>query len=164
VAPEQTFKDKAIAGGWKLSGRMDLVEEAPDGALWVTDYKTGGYPDPAPEITGKGEVLQPLLYALAAEQLYPGRKVGGGRLFYATIRGGYRSIYVPLAESTRDEAARILETIDTAIANGVLPAAPREEACSHCDYAVVCGPYEEERVLRKPSGELQALVQLRAVK
>jgi ATP-dependent helicase/nuclease subunit B len=25
VEPEQTFRDKAIAGGWKLSGRMDLV-------------------------------------------------------------------------------------------------------------------------------------------
>jgi ATP-dependent helicase/nuclease subunit B len=164
VAPEQTFTDKVIAGGWKLNGRMDLVEEAPDGALWVTDYKTGSYPDPAPEITGKGEVLQPLLYALAAEQLYPGKKVGGGRLFYATIRGGYRSIHVPLSDGTRDEAARVLETIDTAIANGVLPAAPREEACRHCDYAVVCGPYEEERVLRKPPGDLQALAQLRAVK
>ncbi len=164
VAPEQTFTDKVIAGGWKLNGRMDLVEEAPDGALWVTDYKTGSYPDPAPEITGKGEVLQPLLYALAAEQLYAGRKVGGGRLFYATIRGGYRSIHVPLSDLTRDEAARVLETIDTAIANGVLPAAPREEACRHCDYAVVCGPYEEERVLRKPAGGLQALTQLREVK
>jgi ATP-dependent helicase/nuclease subunit B len=164
VEPEQTFADKVIAGGWKLSGRMDLVEESPDGALWVTDYKTGSYPDPVPEITGKGEVLQPLLYALAAEQLYAGKKVGGGRLFYATIRGGYRSIYVPLSDRTRDEADRVLATIDTAIANGVLPAAPREEACRHCDYAVVCGPYEEDRVLRKPPGELQALVQLREVK
>jgi ATP-dependent helicase/nuclease subunit B len=95
VAPEQTFADKVIAGGWKLSGRMDLVEGSPDSALWVTDYKTGTYPDPIPEITGKGEVLQPLLYALAAEQLYAGKKVGGGRLFYATIHGGYRSIYMP---------------------------------------------------------------------
>jgi ATP-dependent helicase/nuclease subunit B len=164
VEPEHTFTDQIIAGGWKLNGRMDLVEEAPDGALWVTDYKTGSYPDPAPEITGNGEVLQPLLYALAAEQLYAGKKVGGGRLFYATIRGGYRSIYVHLSDRTRDEAARVLETIDTAIANGVLPAAPREEACRHCDYAVVCGPYEEERVRRKPPGALQALVQLREVK
>jgi ATP-dependent helicase/nuclease subunit B len=163
VAPEQTF-DTVIASGWKLSGRMDLVEESPDSALWVTDYKTGSYPDPVPEITGKGEVLQPLLYALAAEQLYPGRKVGGGRLFYATIRGGYRSLHVPLSDHTREEADRVLATIDTALANGVLPAAPREDGCRHCDYAVVCGPYEEERVHRKPPGELQALVQLREVK
>ena len=71
---------------------------------------------------------------------------------------------MPLSDGTRDEAERVLSTIDTAIANGVLPAAPREDACGRCDYAVVCGPYEEERVLRKPPGELQPLVQLREVK
>ena len=109
-------------------------------------------------------MLQPLLYALAAEQLYPGTKVGGGHLFYATVRGGYRSIWMPLSDGTRDEAERILSTIDTAIVNGVLPAAPREDACGRCDYAVVCGPYEEERVRRKPPGELQPLVELREVK
>jgi RecB family exonuclease len=164
VEPEQKFTDTVIAGGWKLSGRMDLIEESPDSALWVTDYKTGKYPDSVPEVTGKGEILQPLLYALAAEQLYAGKTIGGGRLFYATIRGGYRSIYIPLSDRTRQEADRVLATIDTALANGVLPAAPREDACRHCDHAVVCGPYEEERVLRKPAGELQALVQLREVK
>jgi hypothetical protein len=69
-----------------------------------------------------------------------------------------------LSDGTRDEAERVLSTIDTAIANGVLLAAPREDACGRCDYAVVCGPYEEERVLRKPQGELRPLVQLREVK
>jgi RecB family exonuclease len=164
VEPEKTFADVVIGDGWRLSGRMDLVEQSPDGTLWVTDYKTGSYPDPPPETTGRGEVLQPLLYALAAQQLYPGTNIGGGRLFYATIRGGYRSIYMPLTDHTREDAARVLATIDTAIANGVLPAAPREDACGGCDYGVVCGPYEEERVLRKPPGELQPLVQLREVK
>ena len=161
---EKTFDEVVIGNGWRLNGRMDLVELSPDGALWVTDYKTGSYPDPPPEVTGRGEVLQPLFYALAAEQLYPSAKVGGGRLFYATVRGGYRSIWMPLSAGTRDEAERVLSTIDTAIANGVLPAAPREDACGRCDYAVICGPYEEERVLRKPPGELQPLVQLREVK
>jgi RecB family exonuclease len=161
---EKTFDEVVIGNGWRLDGRMDLVELSPDGALWVTDYKTGSYPDPPPEVTGRGEVLQPLLYALAAEQLYPGTKVGGGRLFYATVRGGYRSIWMPLSAGTRHEAERVLSTIDTAIANGILPAAPREDACGRCEYAVVCGPYEEERVLRKPPGELQPLVQLREVK
>jgi ATP-dependent helicase/nuclease subunit B len=71
---------------------------------------------------------------------------------------------MPLSDATRDEAERVLSTIDTAIANGVLLAAPREGACGHCDYAVVCGPYEEERGLRKPQGELQSLFRLREVK
>jgi CRISPR/Cas system-associated exonuclease Cas4 (RecB family) len=164
VDSEKMFDDIVVGNGWRLDGRMDLTELSPEGALWVTDYKTGSYPDPAPEVTGKGEVLQPLLYALAAEKLYPGTNVAGGRLFYATVRGGYRSIWMPLSDQTRAEAERVLATVDRAIANGVLPSAPREDACGRCDYAVVCGPYEEERVRRKPPGELQALLQLREVK
>jgi CRISPR/Cas system-associated exonuclease Cas4 (RecB family) len=161
---EKTFDKVVIGNGWRLGGRMDLVEQSPDGALWVTDYKTGSYPDPPPEITGQGEVLQPLLYALAAEQLYPSTKVGGGRLFYATVRGGYRSIWIPLHDGARNEVERVLFTIDAAIGNGVLLAAPREDACARCDYAVICGPYEEERILRKSPAELLSLVQLREVK
>ena len=45
-----------------------------------------------------------------------------------------------------------------------LPAAPREDGCEQSDYLDNCGPYEEERVRRKPGGELDALVQLREVK
>lgn len=164
VEAERSFDEVVLGPGWKLRGRMDLIEVSAANALCVTDYKTGGYPDPAPEITGKGEVLQPLLYALAAERLFPGKRVDGGRLFYATLRGGYRSIFVPLTDRTRDEADRILSTIDNALAVGRLPAAPREDGCKHCDYLVVCGPYEEERVRRKPGGELDALVQMREVK
>jgi hypothetical protein len=71
---------------------------------------------------------------------------------------------MPLSDRAREEAERVLATIDTAIANRVLPAAPREDACGRCDYGVVCGPHEEERVLRKPPAPLQPLVQLREVK
>ena len=45
------------------------------------------------------------------------------------------------------------------------PAAPgrrgRYSACDFCDSRVVCGPYEEERVARKPQAELDALKALR---
>jgi ATP-dependent helicase/nuclease subunit B len=161
---EQTFDGVNVGGGWMLRGRIDLIEESRSGELRVTDYKTGNYPDPAPEVTGKGEILQPLLYALAAEQLYSDKQVGGGRLFYATLRGGYRSVYIPLNDSTRVEINHVLATIDDALAKGVLPAAPREDGCKHCDYIVICGPHEEERVRRKPPGELEGLIQLRGFK
>jgi ATP-dependent helicase/nuclease subunit B len=161
---EQTFDGVIVGGGWMLRGRIDLIEESRKGELRVTDYKTGNYPDPAPEVTGKGEVLQPLLYALAAEQLYSDKPVGGGRLFYATLRGGYRSVYIPLNNSTRAEINQVLATIDDALAKGILPAAPREDGCKHCDYIVICGPHEEERVRRKPRGELKGLIQLREFK
>lgn len=52
---EKIFDEVIIGNGWRLDGRMDLVELSPDSALRVTDYKTGSYPDPPPEITGQGK-------------------------------------------------------------------------------------------------------------
>jgi len=105
-----------------------------------------------------------VLYALASERLFPGRRIVGGRLFYATLRGGYGTIDVPLNDHTRAEADRVLSTIESAIQAGRFPAAPREDACESCDYLAVCGPYEEERIRRKPQGDLESLIQLRSVK
>lgn len=161
---ERKFESVVIAQQWKLRGRMDLIEQSAEGAVRVTDYKTGGFPDPAPQFTGGGEVLQPALYALTAEQLFPKAPIDGGRLFYATLRGGYRTIDVPLNDQTRAEADQVLSTIESAVQAGRFPAAPREDACENCDYLAVCGPYEEERVRRKPQAELESLFQLRRVK
>jgi ATP-dependent helicase/nuclease subunit B len=161
---ERRFESAIIAEQWKLRGRMDLIEQSAEGAIRVTDYKTGNFPEPVPQFTGGGEVLQPALYALAAEQLFPGRPIAGGRLFYATLRGGYRAIDVPLNDQTRAEADRVLSTVESAVQAGCFPAAPREDACEYCDYLAVCGPYEEERVRRKPQTELESLIQLRSVR
>jgi RecB family exonuclease len=161
---ERGFESAIIVNQWMLRGRIDLIEQSASGAIRVTDYKTGKIPDPAPQFTGGGEVLQPSLYALAAEQLFPGRSVVGGRLFYATLRGGYCSIDVPLNDQTRAEADRVLSTIENAVQAGRFPAAPREDVCEYCDYLVVCGPYEVERVRRKPQTDLEPLIQLRRVK
>jgi len=161
IEVEKAFDTVIIHGGSVLRGQVDLVEQNAQGGLRVRDYKTGSFPDPPPQITGRGEMLQPLLYALAAEQIYSGRPIEGGRLFYATLRGGYKSINVPLNEDNRAEAHRVLSTINNAVIHGRLPAAPREDACEYCDYLIVCGPYEEERVRRKPQAELSALIQLR---
>ena len=42
-------------------------------------------------------------------------------------------------------------------------AAPDKRQCDLCDFRVVCGPYEERRVARKPQGNLEPLLALRAV-
>jgi RecB family exonuclease len=161
---ERTFDDLIVDQVWRLRGRMDLTEERTDGSLRVTDYKTGAYPKEPPKVIGGGEVLQPLLYAMAAEQLYPGKTVVGGQLFFATLRGGYRTVPITLDDATRAEAGRVLSTIDGELKRGFLPASPREKACENCDYLVVCGPYEEERAQRKPVDKIRALVQMRGVK
>ena len=55
----------------------------------------------------RGEVLQPMLYALAAEEML-GEPVALGRLYYSTIAQNYTPIDVPLHDWTRRRAQHVL--------------------------------------------------------
>ena len=55
----------------------------------------------------------------------------------------------------------LLAFVDKAVADGFLPAAPREKACAWCDFRTVCGPYEELRVRGKDRRGLAALAMMR---
>jgi CRISPR/Cas system-associated exonuclease Cas4 (RecB family) len=136
------------------------VERHASGLLRVVDHKTGSAPAKAPQSVGGGETLQPVLYALAAEQAL-GQAVAYGRLSYATLRQNYRAVEIPISQLSRQRALQALKTIDEAVRIGFLPAAPREDACKRCDYLPVCGPYEAERVAKKSQGDLRALADLR---
>lgn len=150
-----------IDGGIRLRGSIDLVERHPSGVLRVVDHKTGRIPEPRPEIVGQGEILQPMLYALAAERML-GAPVSFGRLFYSTIVQNYAVVDVPVNDWTRRRAAHVLQIIGDAVSNGFLPAAPRKDGCKGCDYLPVCGPYEEERAAKhKSQAELKELKELR---
>ena len=152
-----------IEGGFKLKGSIDLVERHTSGIVRVVDHKTGRVPEPRPELVGGGEVLQPALYALAAEQIL-GEPVAFGRLYYSTIAQNYTAIDVPMNGWTRQRAMQALRVIDGALRDGFLPAAPRKDGCKRCEYLPVCGPYEEERVGEKSQAELKGLKELRACK
>jgi ATP-dependent helicase/nuclease subunit B len=148
-----------LPSGVHLRGSIDMIEER-HGQLRVTDHKTGRAPANPPGFTGGGEILQPVLYAQAAEALL-GERVDVARLFYSTERGGYRSMEVPVNEYSDGALAKVIHVIDESLASGFLPAAPREGACTWCDYRIVCGPYEETRIRRKPKDRLVRLEELR---
>ncbi len=159
--PHSTKQEAVIFDGVRLRGSIDLVERhVKTGALRVTDHKTGKPPAEHPHYVGGGVHLQPLLYAQAAETLL-GESVECGRLFYCTQRGGFFSIDIPLQDESRLRLRRVLDTIDHALEDGFLPAAPKTGACAQCDYTAVCGPYEEIRVKRKLPDRLDALIQIR---
>ncbi len=158
--PRSRKEAVTVSGGYQLQGSIDLVERHTSGTVRVVDHKTGRIPEPRPETVGGGEVLQPTLYALAAEEML-GEPVAVGRLYYSTIAQNYTAIDVPLHEWTRRRAQHVLEVINGAIVNGALPAAPREDGCKNCEYLPICGPYEEERVKIKSQPELKALKDLR---
>jgi CRISPR/Cas system-associated exonuclease Cas4 (RecB family) len=159
--PASSAEEAVVLDGFRLRGAIDVVEtDAERGVLRVTDHKTGkALRNPRLRVGG-GETLQPLLYALAAEQVL-GRPVAAGRLFYCTRRGEYQQLEVPIDENGRHAIAAVLEGIDQAVATGFLPAAPRKGACTWCDYRLICGPMEEMRVRRKKKEQLVALVKLR---
>jgi ATP-dependent helicase/nuclease subunit B len=159
--PHSTTEEATILNGTRLRGAIDLIEKhATRDILRVTDHKTGKAPQNRPQYVGGGAILQPLLYALAAEQLL-GRPVESGSLFFCTQRGDFSTVSIPLDTQSRQRVARVLETIEHSVETGFLPAAPQAGACVICDYRPVCGPYEEQRSKRKQQDRLEPLITIR---
>jgi len=150
-----------LDAGLLLRGSIDLVERAGNGRLRVTDHKTGKERFAAGKVIDGGRTLQPVLYALAVEKLFPGSPVDSGRLYYCTATGGFAEHEVALNAAARRAAEQVTEALRTALEEPFLPAAPDEGACRWCDYRPVCGPYEELRVSRKHQPGLAALRALR---
>jgi CRISPR/Cas system-associated exonuclease Cas4 (RecB family) len=150
--------------GLLLRGSIDLVERSPGGSLRATDYKTGRVRGkPGATVVGGGEVLQPVLYALALEKLFPEARVEVGRLYYCTSAGGFEEVLIPLDDEARRAADEVARVIGGALKEGFLPAAPDRGACTYCDYRAVCGPYEEARAAKKMPERLSQLRRLRAL-
>jgi RecB family exonuclease len=159
--PNSRAEAVALDAGIRLRGSIDLLERREDGRLRVTDHKTGKDRVAEGDVIRGGESLQPVLYALAVEKLFPDAGVEGGRLSYCTSAGGFTLRDVALDAKARAAAAAVATTIDAALREPFLPAAPDEGACRWCDYRVVCGPYEELRTARKPKAPLAPLRALR---
>ncbi|MGH7841717.1 MAG: PD-(D/E)XK nuclease family protein, partial [Candidatus Binataceae bacterium] len=133
-----------LAAGINLRGSIDLVERGPDGALRVTDHKTGRVRAERNLIIGGGKTLQPALYALAAERMLA-EPVSSGRLYYCTAAGNYEERIVPLDGAARAAIAGLARVVGAALEAGFMPAAPGDGECQYCDYRPVCGPYEQMR-------------------
>ena len=150
-----------LDAGIQLRGSIDLVEKDDAGRLRATDYKTGKVRAKRGDVISSGEILQPVLYALTIEKLFPGREVKEGRLYYCTAAGDFTKVSMPLDEDARAAARLVAGTIGEAISTGFLPAAPAKDACRYCDFKTVCGPYEETRTKRKKKDRLKGLIELR---
>ncbi|MBI3209061.1 MAG: PD-(D/E)XK nuclease family protein [Candidatus Solibacter usitatus] len=148
--PASTERAARILDGFLVRGSVDWIERhTPTGMLRITDHKTGRTPKEPPGHVNGGRTLQPLLYAAAAEDLLE-KSVSQSRLYFCTQRGGYESFPVPVIERSMNDLKTTLITIDRAMEECRMPAAPAEHQCGYCDFQVVCGPREEERTRRKP--------------
>jgi hypothetical protein len=160
--PHSTPEPVVLAGGFKLKGAIDLIEEhRQTKVLRLTDHKTGRKPDRIDKvIINGGSMLQPVLYAMTIEAALD-QPVYCGRLYYCTSAGSFYSHEIPLNEYTREAGLEVLQVVDRAIERGFLAPAPTEEACGRCDFRPVCGPGMFNRILRKPQNELADLEALR---
>jgi hypothetical protein len=148
--------------GIRLRGSIDLVERHASGLLRVTDHKTGKPTGASDQVINGGKTLQPVLYALAAEKLFVGDdQVSEGRLYFCTSSGGFVEQVVALDQRARDAAVEVAKAVGDAIERPFLAAAPGVGECEHCEYRVVCGPYEEYRAARKPPERCEPLVRIR---
>jgi ATP-dependent helicase/nuclease subunit B len=156
-APDPVLVD----GRFLLRGSVDLIERRKDGsALRVTDHKTGRNRTTWKTVIGGGSTLQPVLYSMVVEQALA-TPVVSGRLFYCTAPGGFAEHEIPLNEVNRRLGLEALEIVDRAIELGFLPPAPADRACAWCDFRVVCGPHEPERMRLKSADKLADLEHLR---
>jgi hypothetical protein len=74
-------------------------------------------------------------------------------------------VQIALDERARAFLGKLLGNIDGMIAEGFLPPVPDKDACEICDYRVVCGPYEERRLLKKDRNDerLDGLIEIRGM-
>ncbi len=164
---DETSSEDAVClpNGALLLGALDAVEQAPSGELRITDFKTGKAPRASfkQPVIGGGEMLQPLLYALALEALLvragSPRDIVESRLYYSNEKGAGRPVAVPVQRATQRDALAVLDLVEEAVQAGTLVAYPRKDACKTCPYIVVCGPNEEGRVERKRKPPLPELLQ-----
>jgi CRISPR/Cas system-associated exonuclease Cas4 (RecB family) len=104
---------------------------------------------------------------MAVEAAFGGQ-VTESRLYYCTEDGGFDVRRWPVTgatgEATRRAGLEVLAIVDHAIANGRLPAAPDDEACTWCDFRAVCGPSAQDLPRRKERKALEELTLLRRMK
>lgn len=149
--------------GYLLRGSIDLVERRPsDERLRITDYKSGRRGGAGPGVVRGGQVLQPLLYAEAAEVLLDA-EAESARLAYCTSKGGYHSDYYAVGPNSRARLVEVLKIIDSAVEDGFFPAAPAPGACRYCDFRPLCGPSEELRFRGKRAERFSALSEIRSL-
>ena len=118
-----------------VRGRVDRVDELPDGSFELIDYKTGR-PKSEDDLR---EDVQLSLYQLAARESWEVDARAGS--YYYVLDNEK----VPVAHSA-DELARVKATVEE-IAEGILEQEfepkPSYELCSFCDYRIICPAAEK---------------------
>ncbi len=129
---ERSFSFKL--GPHHLRGRVDRVDELPDGAYELIDYKTSR-PKSAEQLR---DDVQLSLYAVGARESW---QVQAERLSYYYVLDDLK-VPVPSAEMDPDWIARVVAEVGEAILAERFEPTPSPSVCALCDYRIACPAWE----------------------
>ena len=146
VALEAAFGPTQItAGGVTLTvrGRIDRIDQMPDGTFEILDYKTGSFFEPAWNGTfSGGRKLQHALYGLAATALlrktHKKAEVAKAVYYFSSAKGNQHRKDIPMQPKAR--IGQVLGDLRDVLASGLYVHTPNESDCKFCDYGAACGP------------------------
>jgi len=117
--------------GVTISGKIDRVEQTPEGEYEVIDFKTGAAYKTKNTIK---DSVQMNVYAMGVEKLY-GKLPKKASLFY--IKHDKIVPHIIEEEALEEFKKTLAKTVD-AIFDEKFPANPDGWKCSRCDYAAIC--------------------------
>jgi DNA helicase-2/ATP-dependent DNA helicase PcrA len=115
-------------GSHRLRGRVDRVDQLPDGGYELIDYKTGE------RRTGSGEDVQLALYRLGAREAWQLETELGS---YWYVLDDER-VPVPAAPDDAERVERTVLEVAAGIEGQDFEPRPSYEICSWCDYRLIC--------------------------
>jgi RecB family exonuclease len=131
-------------GQFALAGRIDRIDRKSGSRYEVVDYKTGSFYRKAYSgIFHKGQQLQLVLYAIAAEELLqkgridPKATVTSGRYLFPTVKGAGDGKRIQRPDQAEIQAV-LSELLDT-IGTGVFIVTPDTDDCKFCEFGAACG-------------------------
>lgn len=133
------------AGDYRLKGRIDRIDRAPDGRYTVLDYKTGNVPKLTDHLPGKDYMeVQLGFYGLLFKKSFPDRSIGG--LGYYDL-SRTRDVLLVMEG---DEAQRYIDRFEEHLRGFIetfekkegLSLAPDMTFCLYCPYYNICRVYD----------------------
>ncbi|MEP6757012.1 MAG: PD-(D/E)XK nuclease family protein [Chthonomonadales bacterium] len=130
------FTEKTIStdmGTFKLSGRVDRIDQHPDGTLEIIDYKSGRMDVTSEEV---GASLAMNIYALILARNYPGMRV---RTTIHALRSGAEASAEMSSEELADFENHIRTIAEEILSRDFENVEPhRIDYCQYCDFLPKC--------------------------
>ncbi len=121
-------------GGTSLHGRIDRIDQLPDGTLEIIDYKTGQ----VKETLTADDKEQLLIYQIAAETLPEYKHMGKtSKLTFYYLNDNIQTSFVGTDTDLERLRGKVTEAAD-GIKAGDFRAEPNPHTCKYCDFREIC--------------------------